>query len=87
MARMCSFDILHKKVLVCLKVSFSNGERFATTYGGPRQRSPDYSAFGQITGFCPCQLQAPNATWLAWQRAVQDAIPIFIVGLSVYALF
>jgi hypothetical protein len=56
-------------------------------YGGPGQRSPDYSAFGQITGLCPCQLQAPNASWLAWQRAVQGVIPIFIVGLSVYALF
>jgi ankyrin repeat protein len=56
-------------------------------YGGPGQRSPDYSAFGQITGLCPCQLQAPKATWLAWQRAVQGVIPIFIVGLSVYALF
>jgi len=57
------------------------------TYGGPGQRSPDYSAFGQITGLYPCQLRAPSATWLAWQRAVQGVIPMFIVGLSVYALF
>jgi hypothetical protein len=56
-------------------------------YGGPGQRSPDYSAFGQITGLCPCQLQALNATWLAWQRTVQGVIPMFIVGLSVYTLF
>jgi hypothetical protein len=59
----------------------------ATEYGGPGKKSPDYSAFGQITGHCPCQLQAPNATRLAGQRAVQGVIPIFIVGLSVYALF
>jgi hypothetical protein len=56
-------------------------------YEGPGQRFPDYSAFGQIAGLCSCQLQAPNATWLAWQRGVQGVIPIFIVGLSVYALF
>jgi hypothetical protein len=56
-------------------------------YGGPGQKSPDYSAFGQITGLCPCRLQAPSATRLAGQPAVQGVIPIFIVGLSVYALF
>ena len=56
-------------------------------YGGPGKKSPDYSAFGQITGLCPCRLQAPSATRLAGQLAVQVVIPIFIVGLSVYALF
>jgi hypothetical protein len=39
-------------------------------YVGPGQKYGDYSAFGQITGLCPCQLQAPNATRLAGQRAV-----------------
>jgi hypothetical protein len=57
------------------------------TYGGPGKKSPDYSAFGQITGLCPCRLQARSATRLAGQPAVQGVIPIFIVGLSVYALF
>jgi hypothetical protein len=52
-----------------------------------RSKVPDYSAFGQITGLCPCGLQAPNATRLARHRAVQGVIPTFIVGLSVYALF
>jgi hypothetical protein len=56
-------------------------------YGGPGQKSQDYSAFGQITGLCPCQLQAPSATRLAGQRAIQGMIPIFIVGLSVHVLF
>jgi hypothetical protein len=56
-------------------------------YGGPGKKSPDYSAFGQITGLCPCQLQTPNATRLEGQHAVQGVIPIFLVGLSVYALF
>jgi hypothetical protein len=60
---------------------------FYTQYGGPGQKSPDCSAFGQITGLCPCRLQAPRPTRLAGQTAVQDVIPIFIVGLSVYALF
>jgi hypothetical protein len=40
-------------------------------YGGPDQKSPDYSAFGKITGVCPCQLQVPNAIRLVGQRAVQ----------------
>jgi hypothetical protein len=62
-------------------------EKFCQFYGGPGKNSPDYSAFGQITGLCPCQLQAPNATRLAGQRAGQGVIPIFLVGLSVYALF
>jgi hypothetical protein len=56
-------------------------------YEGPGQKSPDYSAFGQITGLCLCKLQAPSATRLAGQPAVQVVIPIFIVGFSVYALF
>jgi hypothetical protein len=41
------------------------------SYGGPGQKSPDYSVFGQITGLCPCRLQAPSATRLAGQPAVQ----------------
>ena len=59
----------------------------SSLYGGPGQKSPDYSAFGQITGLCAYRLQAPSATWLAGQPAVQGVIPIFIVGLSVYTLF
>jgi hypothetical protein len=45
------------------------------------------SAFGQITGLCPCNLQAPSATGLAGQPVAQGVIPIFIVGPSVHALF
>jgi hypothetical protein len=60
---------------------------YAILYGGPGQKSPEYSAFNQVTGLCPCQLQATKATRLAGQRVVQGMIPIFIVGLSVYALF
>jgi hypothetical protein len=56
-------------------------------YEGPGQKYGDYSAFGQITGLCPCKLQAPNATPLAGQPVLQGVIAIFIVGLSVYALF
>jgi hypothetical protein len=56
-------------------------------YEGPGQKSQEYSAFGQITGSGPCKLQAPSATRLAGQPAVQGVIPIFIVGLSMYALF
>jgi hypothetical protein len=56
-------------------------------YGGPGQKYRDYSAFGQITGLCPCKLQASNATRLAGQPVLQGVITIFIVGLSVYALF
>jgi hypothetical protein len=51
------------------------------------QKSREYSAFGQITGLCPCKLQALCATRLAGQPAVQGVIPIFIVGLSMNALF
>jgi hypothetical protein len=43
---------------------------FSSEYVGPGQKYGDYSAFGQITGLCPFQLQAPNATRLAGQRAV-----------------
>jgi hypothetical protein len=49
--------------------------------------SQEYSAFGQITGLCPCKLQALRAIRLAGQPDVQGVIPIFIVGLSMYALF
>jgi hypothetical protein len=56
-------------------------------YGGPGQKYGDYSAFGQITGLCPCKLQAPSGTRLAWQPVLQGVIAVFIVGLSVYALF
>ena len=49
--------------------------------------SPRNSAFPQITGLRPWKLQAPSATRLARQLAVQGVIPIFIVGLSMYALF
>jgi hypothetical protein len=51
------------------------------------QKSPEYSAVGQITGLCPCKLQAPSATRLAGQPVVQSVTPIFIVGPSVHALF
>ena len=61
--------------------------RLCLTYEGPGQKYGDYSAFGQITGLCLCKLQAPNATRLAGQRVLQGVIAIFIVGLSVYALF
>jgi len=64
-----------------------NALDIVSKYGGPGQKSPDYGAFGQITGLCLCRLQAPSATWLAGQLAVQGVIPIFIVGLSVSALF
>ena len=59
-------------------------------YGGPGQKSQEYSAFRQITGLGRCKLQAPSATWLAapaGQPDVQGVIPIFIVDLSMYALF
>jgi hypothetical protein len=56
-------------------------------YGGPGQKSQEYSAFCQITGLGPCKLQVPSTTRLAGQPAVQGVIPIFIVGLSMYALF
>jgi hypothetical protein len=56
-------------------------------YERPGQKSREYSAFGQITGLCPCKLQALSATRLAGQPALQGVIPIFIVGLSMYALF
>jgi hypothetical protein len=56
-------------------------------YGGPGQKSPDYSAFGQITGLRPCKLQGPSATPLAGQPVVYGVIPIFIVEISVYTLF
>jgi hypothetical protein len=56
-------------------------------YEGPGQKYRDYSAFGQITGLCPCKLQAPSGTWLAGQPALQGVITIFIVGLSVHVLF
>jgi hypothetical protein len=46
-------------------------------YGGPGQKSPEDSAFNQITGLCPCQLQATKATRLAGQRVVQGMIPIY----------
>jgi hypothetical protein len=51
-------------------------------YGGPGQRYGDYSAFGQITGLYPCNLQAPSGTRLAGQPVLKGVIPIFIVGLS-----
>jgi hypothetical protein len=45
-----------------------------TRYGGPGQKSWGYSAFGQITGLCPCQLEGstylcrnPSAAVLAMQ--------------------
>jgi hypothetical protein len=63
------------------------GGNLSGKYGGPGKKSPDYSASGQITGLCLCRLQAPSATRLAGQPAVQGVIPIFIVGLSAYALF
>jgi hypothetical protein len=56
-------------------------------YEGPGQKYGDYSAFGQITGLCPCKLQAPSGIRLAGQRALQGVITIFIVGLSVHVLF
>jgi hypothetical protein len=56
-------------------------------YGGPGQNYRDYSALGQVTGLYPCKLQAPSGTWLAGKPVLRDVIVIFIVGLSVYALF
>jgi hypothetical protein len=56
-------------------------------YGGPGQKYGDYSAFGQITRLCPCKLQAPSGTRLTEQAVLRGVIAIFIVGLSVYALF
>jgi hypothetical protein len=50
-------------------------------------KSPRNIAFGQITGLEPCNLQAPSATRLAEQPTVQGVTSIFIVGLSIYALF
>jgi hypothetical protein len=65
------------------------GELFNGTliYGGPGQKYRDYSAFGQITGLCPCKLQAPSGTRLAGQPVLRGVIAIFIAGLSVYPLF
>jgi hypothetical protein len=48
----------------------TKGEQGPRRYGGPGQRSPDYSAFGQITGLRPCKLQALSATQLAGQPVV-----------------
>ena len=56
-------------------------------YEGPGQKSQDYSAFGQITGLLPCELQAPSGTPLAGQPVVQGVIPIFTVNFSVRAGF
>jgi hypothetical protein len=51
--------------------------------------SPDYGAFGQITGLCPCQVVsyvAPKATRLAvhgeCRSGWDDVIPMLIVGLA-----
>jgi hypothetical protein len=61
--------------------------RCGDVYGGPGQKYRDYSAFGQITGLCPCKLQAPSGARLAGQPVLRGVIAIFIAGLSVYPLF
>jgi len=51
-----------------------------TSYGGPGQNYRDYSAFGQITGLCPCKLQALSGTQLAGQPSPLGCDPYIYSG-------
>ena len=49
-------------------------------YGGPGQKSPEYSALGQIIGLCPCKLQGQSGTRLAGQPSRLGCDPYIYSG-------
>jgi len=58
----------------------SSGSKLYSTYGEPGQKYRDYSALGQITGLCPCKVQAQSGTRLAGQPSLLGCDPYIYSG-------